>query len=319
MKHFPAKPILAFGLLISLFSFNACQKEGLTPKETVISANPTTDRSPEHRTYGVTVFDGVTPSVIVEIDEATGNVLQTFPATVDNGSGVFVQLVDLKGIARTSWGQFFLTTGPGNFPNFLDNSLVKVNVNGPGLPLGRCSWFNSVCPFGQPVSDLEFDPGTQHFFGLLNNTNQLVEIADNNNNFANYFLSGISGIAPGTTLKGFSIVRDNFAGTYFVGAANRTGNPFVPTKLYTIPTTGALTGVMTDVLPQSDVSGGHCALGFDIGLNHLAINRAPSPGALAPVGLNHIAPWAPPFGPATNTTFWGGAGFNFEDLSSSIY
>lgn len=320
MKLLSSKSLLAFGLLAGLFAFNACQKDGLTPKESpettpIVSAV----RSPEHITYGVTLYDGVTPSQIVAIDEATGAVLATFPAFVDPYFGTSgsspVQLVDLKGICRTSWGQFFITTGPGCFPNIYDNTLYKVNVdlNGTNLPLGLCSYFASTSPFGAPVSDLEFDPNTQHFFGLLNNTNQLVEIVDNGTNYGIYLGPyPITGIPAGSTLKGLTLVRDN-TGQYLVGAANRTGSTGTATSLYRIPFAGGAANFITSLLPQNDISGGHCGIGFDLDLNHLIVNRRTF------LGLNEINPWAPPLGLATNTTFWGATGFNFEDLSSSVY
>lgn len=311
MKISPVKSLLSLLLLGGLFAFNACQKEGFDPKATQA---PTTvsDRSPSHRTYGVTVYTTANPSVIVEIDEATGAVLTSFPVFVDNGSGP-IFLDDIKGIARTDYGQYFITTGPGCFPDIYDNNLLKVNVNSPFLPLGQCSYFGSQHMNG-PISDLEYDPSTQNFYGLLNNTNFIVEISGPGNNYANYSMPAqIFGIQS-RSLSGLSLVRDN-NGVYFVGAASRPGAA-IPAQLYTVPAGGGLATLMTNLAPAGDFAGGHCGIGFDLDLNHLAVNRAnPSISALVP-GLSEVNPWAVPMAIVTGTNVWGGGGFNYEDLTS---
>lgn len=309
MKLSPAKSLLSLLLLGGLFAFNACQKEGLDPKSAPVPTS-VSDRSPEHRTYGVTVFNGGAPSVVVEMDEANGAVLNSFPVFVDNGSGP-IFLDDIKGIARTSWGQFFITTGPGCFPDIYDNALLKVNVNNPGLPLGQCSYFNSNCPFGA-VSDLEFDPISQNFYGLLNNSNQIIEISDLGSNYTNYTApAAIFGI-QNRLLSGLSMVRDN-NGLYLVGAATRPGAALAA-QLYTIPASGGLATLMTTLAPVGNFAGGHCGIGFDIDLNHLVINRN---GTLS-AGLSEINPWAVPMAPNTGTNVWGGTGFIFEDVSTYV-
>ncbi len=318
MKHFSSKFSLAFALVIGLFAFNACQKDEINASQKTLALNlgNVTDRSPEHFTYGVTVFDGINPCEIVEIEEGTGNVTNHFQAYVDNGGGP-IFLPDLKGIARTSWGQFFITTGSNNPAPYAD-ALLKVSVvplPGGGNP-GQCSYFGSNSPFGS-ISDLEFDPISQNFFGLLDNSNQLVEI--NGVNWVNYVAPvAITGIAPGTNLKGFSIVRDGVFGLYFVGCANRAGAAGVPTTLYTIPQNGGLAAFMTELDPPAELAAGHCGIGFDINLNHLVVNRRTNILGLAD-GLNALNPWAPPFGAVTPTAPWGTQGFDFEDLSSSVY
>jgi hypothetical protein len=76
---------------------------------------------------------------------------------------------------------------------------------------------------------------------------------------------------------------------------------------------GGAATFLTELAPGGVFAGGHCGIGFDLDLNHLAINRNNG-------GLNEINPWPGPlFTPVTNTNFWGAAGLNLEDLSSSIY
>lgn len=318
MKHFPAKTWLALSLTIGLFTFYACQKDGFNPNnQTVDAPVKAGDRSPGHITYGVTVFDGVNPCEIVGIDEGSGAVLTNVPAFYVDNSGNVINLDNLKGICMTDLGQYFITSGaPASTvlgATIYDNSLFKVD------PItGQTSYFGSVCPFGS-VSDLEFDPNTQTFFGLLNNTNQILEIQqDINGNHTIYTPpAAIFGI-QNRVLSGLSLVRDN-AGMYLVGAATRPGT-VLPGQLYTVPATGGVATWMTNLDPIGDFAGGHCGIGFDMDLNHLAINRrSPSISFIAP-GLNEINPWVPPILPAvTSTVVWGGAGFNFEDLTSSVY
>ena len=309
MEKFSVKPLLALGLMVSLFSFFACQKDGINPTDTATPSNVAGDRSPEHFTYGITVFDGVNPCQIVEIDEATGNFTGTaFNVFVDPGTGPVV-INDLKGISRTPWGQFFVTTGPNN-PALYQNALLKVNVNVPGFPLGQASYFGSNSPdIIGAVSDLEFDPTTQDFVGLANNNNTLVRISAFSTNWTTYSAVPITGIAAGTSLKGLAWVNDG-VGNRLVGCANRTGSNTIPTRMYNINPITAGATFLTALLPAANFNGGHCALGYDSNLNHMAINRR------GPLGLSEIKPWNPPFGANTGTAVWGLNGFNFEDLTS---
>jgi hypothetical protein len=312
MLHFSSRHLLTFCLLLGLFSFNACQKESLTSKAP-LATTPSSERSPELYTYGVTVYDGVNPSLIVEIEEATGLVTNQFQAFVDLSSGP-VYLKDLKGITRTPWGQFFITTGNGN--GSFDNELLKVNVNLTGFPLGQCSSFNSVNPYG-PLSDLEYHIPTGSFIGLANNSNSIIEIQlDIFGNYTVYSLPApITGIANNRTLSGLSLVRNNNA-LYIVGAASRVGAGTLSAQLYRLPLGGGAASLMTNLDPLGDFAGGHCGIGFDADLNHLAINRSDVSGG--PLGLNHLKPWPFAFALNTPTVGWGAKYYNFEDLTTWV-
>lgn len=315
MQRFPAQFLLACGLLVGLVSFNACQKEGIQSKALQEVTPTSSDRSPEHFTYGVTVFSPGHPSEIVEIDEATGLVTNQFQAFVDPGTGPIL-LDDLKGICRTSWGQFFITTGNNNSNPLYNNNLLKVNVNPAWAPVGQTSFFNSV--HVTPVSDLEFNPLTQTFFGLDNNSNGIIEITVDplTGNYTQYSpVAAILGI-PGRRLSGLSLVRDG-NGMYLVGAASRPLSGGLSAQLYTIPAGGGLAGLITDLDPFIEFAGGHCGLGFDIDLNHLAVNRTNIAVAVTP-GLSEINPWFAGLPPVTTATPWGFQNLMFEDLSTWV-
>lgn len=312
MKRFSLFSLLGAGLVAALFMLNACKKEVVqNTLPEIKDGTPVTSRS--QVTYGVEVYTGGAPSQIIEMDNNTGNVTNVTPQAfyVDNG-GNTINLDNLKGICLTSWGQYFITTGnpvnPGPIPSVIySNALYKVN------PQTGQSSYASTCPFGT-VSDLEHDPLTLNFYGLLNNSNSIVEIVDNNNNYGTY--NGpfaITGIAPGYTLKGLSLVRD-VNGLYFVGCATRAGAPLTA-KLYQIPANGGAATFLTDLDPVADMAGGHCGIGFDIDFNQLLINRGPF-STLIP-GLN-ILKWNIPLAPVSPTGNWGGLGFDFEDLTSDV-
>ncbi|MBL7825064.1 MAG: hypothetical protein JNJ57_00425 [Saprospiraceae bacterium] len=319
MKRLTFKLLAGATLTFVLIFLNACQKETFDSQNLKEVQNPVAaDRSAGHITYGVTRFDGVNACEIVGIEEGSGNVVSQTNATVIDPSGNLVVLDNLKGICLTSWGQYFITTGSPASSNLgvsaYDNALFKVDPVG-----GQCSYFGSVCPFGT-VSDLEFNPLTNTFFGLLNNSNNILEIQpDVNGNYTVYTPpAAIIGI-NGRILSGLSLVRDQ-SNTYLVGAATRPGVTILDAQLYQIPAGGGLAAFMTNLAPLGDFAGGHCGIGFDLDLNHLAVNRAnPAISTLAP-GLNEVNPWvAPPLPGVTNTNNWGPASFDFEDLTSSVY
>lgn len=313
MKLFSSRTLLAAGLFIGLFSFNACQKDSFNPANPVSVPNMPEAGNRAPITYGVTVYDPTHPSQIIGMDGA-GNILTTASAFYIDPSGNTVNFDNLKGICMTSAGQYFITTGaPASTvlgASIYDNSLMKVNP-----VTGQCSYFNSVCPFGT-VSDLEFVPATQDFVGLLNNTNQLVTITLDA--FGNYTVYNgpfaVTGIA-GRMLSGLSIVRDN-TGTYLVGAATRPGNTALAAQLYNVPFGGGLATLMTDLAPLTDFAGGNAGIGFDRQINHLAVNRT-NAVVTVPLGLSEINPWAVPLGAITGTAYWGLQSLNFEDLTSN--
>lgn len=312
MKRFSLFSLLFLGIFAAALFLNACQKE--VPQAAVQSIKD--DASATNRsqvTYGVEVYTGAAASQIVELDNNTGNVNGTAPQAfyVDN-NGNTINLDNIKGICLTSWGQYFLTTGNPANPtlgptSIYNNALFKVDPAS-----GQCS-YASTGP--NTVSDLEHDPQTLNFYGLLNNSNSIIEIVDNFNNYGTY--NGpfaITGIAPGYTLKGLTLVRDNVFGMYFVGCATRTGSP-IPAKLYEIPANGGAATFITDLDPVADMAGGHCGIGFDIDFEQLLINRGPFSPSIP--GLN-ILKWQPPFALVSPTGNWGGLGFDFEDLTSDV-
>lgn len=318
MKHLSAKFSLAFALAIGLFAFNACQKDGITPKEGPVGAEPgvLTDRSPNGVTYGVSVFDGVNASQIVQIDDNTGNATANFGAFYIDGNGTVVDFDNLTGICLTQFGRYIVSTGsPASSvlgASAFDNSLFYLNQQ-----TGECFIMGSVSPFGS-VSDIEYNPFNNSVVGLMDNSNSIIEILPDGNGNPTIYGNPIPvvGIAPGSALKGLSIVRDA-SGLYFVGCANQTGAVGVPTSLYNINIATGVAGLLTNLLPASDFAGGHCGIGFDIQLNHLAINRRNPTGM--PPGLNEVAPWAVPLGANTPTANYGVQNFDFEDLSSWVY
>lgn len=308
MKRFSYLSIVLGALMLSL---NACQKDTLN--NAVDASKPlasTTDRSPSGFIYGVNVYNGVTPCDVVTIDQTSGTVTGTVNAFYIDPNGNNIALDNLKGICLTQAGQIFVTTGnpvnPSSGGSILyNNCLFKIDPT-----TGKTSYV-SVSPIGT-VSDLEYDPQSTNFYGLRNNSNAIIEIVDNGNNYGTY--NGpfaITGIAAGYTLKGLSMVRDA-NGMYLVGCATN-GSALGLAKLYRIPATGGAATFLTDVNPTFDLAGGHSALGFDLDLNVMLINRNGNA-----FGLNRFA-WAPPFAPTTNSGAWGANGINFEDLTSSVY
>lgn len=159
------------------------------------------------------------------------------------------------------------------------------------------------------MSDLEYDPVSGNFYGLANNSNSIIGIVGG----VYVAPAAITGIANGYTLKGLSVVSD-VNGVYLVGCAT-SNNSHQQALLYRIPAAGGAATLLTALNPVADLGGGHCGIGFDIDINTMVVNRNTNPFSFA-LGLNSFA-WAP-FGAATPTAFWGGAGYNFEDLTSYI-
>ncbi|MCC7464890.1 MAG: hypothetical protein IT261_01395 [Saprospiraceae bacterium] len=292
----------------------SCKKEvALEPNESKPSDEIASNRAPV--SYGVTLYDGVNPCRIIEMDNATGNVLAVSPPCfyIDN-SGATIALDNIKGICLTSWGQYFLTTGTPANPtlaptSIYNNALFKVNP-----ATGQCSYASTNFNSGT-VSDLEHDPQTLNFYGLRNNSNSIIEIVDNNNNYGTY--NGpftIFGIDPGYVLKGLTMVRDG-NGMYLVGCATN-GNPNDPAKLYEVPANGGLANFLADLDPINELAAGHCGIGFDIDQNLLFVNRNNTTPPILP-GLNYVK-WNVPLVPITPSFNWWGLGFNFEDLTSDV-
>ncbi|MBC7775885.1 MAG: hypothetical protein H7246_10665 [Phycisphaerae bacterium] len=215
---------------------------------------------------------------------------------------------NLTGICLTNLnGAHFLTTGStGN--GAYNESLFKVN------PItGECS-FASTSYVGV-VTDLEYEPNLNTFYGLRANNNELITINDNGNNYGDYASVGILGIAAGYTLKGLSLVIMDKE-IRLVGCAT-SANALQPALLYLIQpgAFGANATLMVNVDPLVDFATGHCAIGWDRNINQMSINRSINSGSF---GLSRL-PWSNPWPNPANTFFWGAGGANFEDLTSSVY
>lgn len=316
MKRFSFLSMLTLVVFAASLSLNSCKKETAEVAiQSIEDGAPVSNRALV--SYGVTLYDGVNPCRIVEMDNASGNVTNVAPPAfyIDN-SGNVIALENLKGICLTSWGQYFLTTGNPANPtlaptSIYNNALFKVNP-----VTGQCSYASTNFASGT-VSDLEHNPANLKFYGLRNNSNAIIEIEDNANNYGTY--NGpfaVTGIANGYTLSGLTLVRDQ-VGMYLVGCAN-TPIDADPAKLYIVPFNGGAATFLTDLAPHADFSsGGHCGLGFDREHKNLKINRTNNNG-LVPLGVSDFQ-WTPFLGPVTMTTHWGALGFDFEDLTSSVY
>lgn len=316
MKRLSMLPLLALAAFTLSLSLNSCKKETAEVAiQSIEDAAPAANRAPV--SYGVTLYDGVNPCRIVEMDNATGNVTNVSPPAfyIDNFGNV-IALDNLKGICLTSWGQYFLTTGNPANPTLGPTSMYNDALFKVDPQTGQCSYASTDWLLGT-VSDLEFNPQNDRFYGLRNNSNAIIEIEDNANNYGNY--NGpfpVTGIANGYTLSGLTLVRDQ-VGMYLVGCAN-TPIDADPAKLYIIPFNGGAATYLTDLDPHADFSsGGHCGLGFDLEYKNLKINRTNNNG-FVPLGVSDF-PWTPFLGPVTPTAHWGALGFDFEDLTSSVY
>lgn len=314
MKRFSFFSLLVLVVLAVAFALHSCQKE--IPNSSIDrEIGSVGDRANDGNIYGVTLFDGSTPCQVVTMDQFTGTVTNAVNAfVIDNGTSI--PLDNLKGICRDNGDAIYLTTGtPVNqgFPSTLDYNDALFRVD-PAT--GEC-FYISTSKVGT-VSDLEFNPISTNFIGLLNNSNATIEISLNIGTGLYDIYSApapVSNIAPGFTLKGLSLTRDMY-GMHLMGCAT-SPNTSDPAKQYSFPAFLPAALYETDLLPASELGAGHCGIGFDLDLNSMLINRSnqvPTPT----LGLN-IFGWGPPFAPTTQTFLWGGFGYNFEDLSSSVY
>lgn len=298
--------VLVMGALV--LSLNACQKETVREKATEYAS--VSERSPSGNIYGVNVYNGVNPCELVTIDQGTAAVTNNVTPYVLDSYGNHMDIENLKGVCINDQGRVFITSGnpfnailgPGLIA--LNNALFQVN------PVTGLSTYVSTSNIGT-VSDLEFNPQTGDFYGLSNNTNAIIQITAGGTVYNGPF--AITGLPKGYTLKGLSLVRDG--NTYLVGCAT-SPNAGDPARLYIIPPTGGAAVLMTDLDTAADLGGGHCAIGFDLDLNNMLVNRNITNAVSN--SLNRFL-WAPPFGAITTTGFWGGVPYNYEDLSSSVY
>lgn len=302
MKLFFTKSAIALGVLIASASFYACQKDGFTPNDTIQSTSgEVISRGPDN--YGVTVFSPGRPSKLVHMLVATGAVQFSTDVFIDNGSGTLIQLEDLKGVCLVN-GAVFVTTGTNNVDAY-DNILVRVN------PTTGIANYISSSTVGT-VSDIDYDELSGNIYGLRNNTNSLVRIANAGNNWSTYTVMGaITNLGSGYVAKGLSMVRDG-SGDRIVVAATRSSNGNA--QVYSVPAAAGNATLLSVINPAAELATGHCAIGFDLDNNIMVINRRTLPAGQS---SNSFA-WANPLPNPATSAYWGGDNFNFEDFSSDL-
>lgn len=292
---------LFLGILAIAAALQSCQKEAVSIPGADLTDQTANDRA--QQIYGVTVFSAGNPSRLHTMEAATGNITNTVAVFVLDALGNPFFLDDLKGICVVN-DQVFVTTG-FNVVDAYSNMLIKVNP-----ATGQAGVISYSPPEVGTVSDIDYDPNNNTIYGLANNSNKLVSINDNFNNWGTYANVGnITGLGTYRT-KGLSMVRDAQGLRIAIAATlNAGGNA----RILTVPNTGGLATFLTSVLPVADLAAGHCGIGFDIDMNAMLINR----NSINGLGLNSFG-WVNAFPPQTNSAFWGGNGQNFEDLSSDV-
>jgi hypothetical protein len=303
MKRFSFFLSLAFGLFVTAFSIQSCQKDQMQVAKPSVPDGTVGDRAP--LIYGVSVFSMGNPSQLSTLDAGTGNILNSVPVFVLDPLGAPFFLNDLKGVCVVN-DQVFVTTG-FNAIDAYSNMLIKVNPQ-----TGQAGVISYSPQSLGTVSDIDYDEISGNIYGLANNSNNLVSIGNAGNNWSVYTPMGaIGNILGGYRAKGLTMVRDAAGDRIIVAATlNGGGN----TRLFNVPAVPfpAATFLGT-VNPINALAAGHCGIGFDINLNSVVINR----NANAGFGLN-IFPWMNPLPAVSASVFWGAAGVNFEDLSSDL-
>ncbi len=298
MKRFSFLLSLAAGLVLATLAFQSCQKDNLQV------ANPVSHTSVSERAplvYGVTVYKPGNPSRLIAMDLGTGNIQSTLSVYIQAGIN-HVNLDDLKGVCIYG-DQVWVTTGP-HAQGIYSNLLVKVNT-----ATGQATIISQSDK--GTVSDIDYDPINNVVYGLSDNNNRLVKIEDLGNNWGTYTLVGnITNLGNNYTARGLSMARDA-GGTRIILAATQdlAGDALV----YSVPATAGSATTLAAITPALELGHGHCGIGFQMGINSMLINRS---GAMS-FGLNSFA-WANPLANPTPSTFWGGFGSNFEDLSSAL-
>lgn len=299
--------LFAVALFAALFSLNSCQKDVELTPSTVTPEGTATQRNPTF--FGVTVYGSpFKPSIVVELDEASGFVLNTWAPFFTLPGGGTVNITDIKGICYLSGGiKYAITTGPNNAPGVPNDALLTLNV------ATHEAFFLSFSTVGT-VSDIDYDPLTGAIYGLANNSNNLVAITGGG--FNAYTVTPITGLPFGATARGLTMIGDiNIPSTQInIGL---TQNGAVGTaQVYKVNPAG-VSGFIANLLPAVELQGANCGMGYQLkATSQLYINRntfTVVPG----VGLNNVT-W-PPAGSPAATAVWGGVGFNFEDLSSDIH
>lgn len=278
-------------LFLSAAAITSCRKEPVTNH--VNAESSVNGRAPNGEIVGVSLFDGVNPSQIVTMDDATGNVQFNVPAAY-NGT---YPLDNLKGICYYATNSYFLTADlPSSAP--VVNSFFRVNNTN-----GVANFVTAIPGTVGVISDIEYDEIDNIMYGLQDNSNNLV-VVTGFLGAPNYTVLAINGLPNGYTAQGLALVGQHV----YIAASSAAGD----TKLYAVDTATGAAGFISDMTPTADLAGGHCGLGYDADFKHLLINRFNNPSGTPVAGVND-ASW--PFtGNPTVTAFWGGSDWDFEDL-----
>ena len=307
MKSFNLKFSTLFAAVIATMAiFSSCQKDTpVFPAQAIDQEMGASDRA-NGLLYGVTVFNGLNPSVLVTMDPIAQAVIGQVNVTL-NGTPI----PDLKGVCCVQ-DRVFVSTG-FNAVDAISNLLLEVD------PQTGQATFISQSNVGT-VSDIDFNPLDGFIYGLRNNSNTLVTI--NGANFQNYALANfVLPLSGNSVARGLAITRTpnpNANAVMILKVSCIAMATVVATaRLYSIPFIGGNGVFETQLGPNNQLAGGHCGLGFvgPIGLNgSLFINRNAN---IAPPGLNFYNIVVPVPG-LTNTVPTAILGFNFEDLSNVL-
>lgn len=307
MKRFSFQLPLLSVLLSGLMMLNACKKEIIESGSKTNGPNKTvTARGLNGLLAGVTVFSAGNPSQLIVMDDATGTVQNGYPMQIVTTYNQ--ALNDVKGICVVG-DHYYITTGDGD-PYFHtnDNNLWVLDIT-----TGVASDV-SASDVGT-VSDIDYNLADGKIYGLADNSNTLVSIETVTNPFDTYTVVGaITGIAANHTAKGLTVIRDANGISLKVAATTASYASGGNCSLYDVPFAAGAATFVANLLPNTELQGGHCAIGYDLDISRFQVNRQAGPFAVVVPGLN-ISPW--PLGTPANTAVWGGQDYNFEDLTST--
>jgi hypothetical protein len=311
MKRFSFQLPLLSGILLGLMFFAACKKEAFDPTtEAVPSNNVVTSRGLNGLIAGITVYAPGNPSQLVVMDDAAGGVQYAIPVVDVNNQ----PLDDIKGICLAGNNRYYISTGINNILSTSNNTLFALDITtGVATPI-------SGSTVGT-VSDIDYNPADGNLYGLADNNNRLIRISNSAGPFTFTFdtyavVGNITGIAFNHTAKGLTVIRDASGVSLKVAATTPAYNFGGNCTLYDVPFTAGAATFVANLLPNVELQGGHCAIGYDADISRFQVNRQAGPIAVVVPGLN-ITSW--PLPTPANTFFWGGVGFNFEDITSKNY
>ncbi len=270
-----------------LYSLSGCQKDQnptIAPND-LLQTTAVTDRAPD--VYGVTVWTAGVPSRVVRMNSA-GAVI----SSVNVVSGGIIK--DLKGIC-TVGGSYFVTTGTNSAPPF-QYRLLRIDPN-TGAVLAV---FNPG--YAAPISDICFrDVAPLGIYGLKDNSNNPVRINYNAGawNTTTTF-PPFSGVGAPLVTSGLTWGKGPVTFQIFIVAGDAVGN----VKIFTWDPATLANPSVTGMTPAADFAGANLGWGYFSFLGSGLINRKPAFASLDKFAWGPIAP----------ASFWGGSGFNFEDM-----